>query len=583
VRDHIFKPVSVAGGPAVSFCLDPASGDLVAAWLLEHGWIDEPVQRAFAAVIEPGMRVLDLGSHLGTFALAAAALGAEVLAVDAAASHVELLRAAATRNGFGRLAVEQRAICEVSGARVEFVERSIHGHLRHAGDPPDDPGLALVRSATVDELLEAHGWDGVEVVKLDIEGLETAALGGMRGLFARGLRPALVVECNGSTLPWFGSSTHELRERLEQLGYELLLIDHLRPGRLVRTDATALQPECACDYLALARWPPSLAQNWAIEEPFTIEELAGRLLDFAAAPASGHRSYAASVLAGAPDWLASRSDVRAALRALALDTAGEVRDALARVDPDDEFAPQPREGRRPEGVRLWARELELRCSDDELDPPFASARHGRELLEPASFQVRSGELIGLLVAEEATARAVLHALAGQLPPAAGELECVGRVLALVALGEALEPRLSAAENVLALAAFHGCDVVEALARLATIAERTGVSPDAMLSDLTVAETAALATVTALELVAPDVLLLGRLPALDRAVRDWLAARVAGLLGSGTSVVQIVCEPADLLAPAARLLWLDGPTVFASGHPDSLFEAAGHAQLGLVTA
>ena len=62
-----FNHVSVLGSPPVEFCLDPYAGDPVAAWLLEHDWIDEPVMRAFLGLVRPGTRVIDLGCHLGTF------------------------------------------------------------------------------------------------------------------------------------------------------------------------------------------------------------------------------------------------------------------------------------------------------------------------------------------------------------------------------------------------------------------------------------------------------------------------------------------------------------------------------------
>src|SRR5258708_14442232 len=94
----VFTSVSVAGAPAVEFCIDPAAGDVIAPWLLDHGWLDEPVQRAFLGLVEPGARVLDLGSHLGTFSLPAAALGAEVIAVDRSPAHVRLLPPPPARN-----------------------------------------------------------------------------------------------------------------------------------------------------------------------------------------------------------------------------------------------------------------------------------------------------------------------------------------------------------------------------------------------------------------------------------------------------------------------------------------------------
>src|SRR5258708_33005868 len=91
----VFTSVSVAGAPAVEFCIDPAAGDVIAPWLLGHGWLDEPVQRAFLRLVEPGARGAGLRSHLGTFSLPAAAPGPHGISVDGAPAHGRLPRAAA--------------------------------------------------------------------------------------------------------------------------------------------------------------------------------------------------------------------------------------------------------------------------------------------------------------------------------------------------------------------------------------------------------------------------------------------------------------------------------------------------------
>src|SRR3954453_14330488 len=142
-----YPRVAVAGGPAVEFCVAPADDDPIVPWLLEHDWIDEPVQRVFLALVEPGARVLALGSPLGVFALPAAALGAEVLAVDANARHVELLSGAARRNGFEDRLGGGCAADTGGPGPVAFGERSVHGHLRVDSDGAAPtvtvPGLAV--------------------------------------------------------------------------------------------------------------------------------------------------------------------------------------------------------------------------------------------------------------------------------------------------------------------------------------------------------------------------------------------------------------------------------------------------------
>jgi hypothetical protein len=98
-------------------------------------------------------RVLDLGAHIGTFALAAAALGREVLAVDAAINHVALLRQSAARNGYDRMKIVHAAVSDRPGT-VYFHEANLWGMVAYPGlDAP----MVEVNAITVDALLEQVG------------------------------------------------------------------------------------------------------------------------------------------------------------------------------------------------------------------------------------------------------------------------------------------------------------------------------------------------------------------------------------------------------------------------------------------
>jgi FkbM family methyltransferase len=585
VPELVFTEVSVAGAPPAFFCLDPGAGDPVAAWFLDHGWIDEPVQRAFLEFVAPGMRVLDLGAHLGTFSLPAAALGASVLAVDATASHVEMLSAAAAHNGFEQLRVLQRVVSD-SAAPVAFVERSIHGHVRMAGESAEATDVA---PATVDALLAEVGWDGVELIKMDIEGMETIALAGMARLFARGRRPTIVLECNGSMLQRAGSSICELRERLVELGYELLMIDHLRPGTLVRSSALAIQPECVCDYIALAAPVPGLEERWSIEPPLSREQTLSRLLDSAASDGAGYRAYAADVLTHGPGWLRAKSDVAAALRALELDGDPAVRRAL---QPSRERSTavehilerEPLSGGRPPDMRVWARGLSVLARPDELEraPGDQAAHTGELLLEDVWLHVRGGQLVGLLCDRPQASSGLLRLLAGAQRPEAGELECRGRAVLLARVGEGLEGALSVAENIAVFGAYLGADVRDARRQAVRIADLAGLGDrlDAPLDSIDAASRACVALIVAFELANPELLLIDRMPHLPPGPqRDWLTARAWQLRGAGGSVVQAVGEAAELFGAADRILLIGDHCVVASGHPASVIEAGWLNRLG----
>src|SRR5262249_9525790 len=153
-------------------------------------------------LVRPGQRVLDLGAHLGSFALAAAAAGCRVAAVDASPRNVALLRASKEQNGFDALTVIHAAVGDRPG-QVRFghggpfgqvqareggasglgalARRALDflaGRRRGAGPAvgPRQAGGVEVDALSADVLVGRLGWERVEFVKIDVEGFELQAV-----------------------------------------------------------------------------------------------------------------------------------------------------------------------------------------------------------------------------------------------------------------------------------------------------------------------------------------------------------------------------------------------------------------------
>jgi FkbM family methyltransferase len=558
--------VSVAGRPPVQFCVDLDVHDEVVPWLLDHDWIDEPVQRAFLDFVTPGARVLDLGSHLGVFSLPAAALGAEVIAVDAAAGHVRQLSQAAKRNGFDGLHAVHGAVADADGP-VRFVESSIHGHLWSADE--EDRNHIAVPSVRVDDLLREHGWDALNVVKMDIEGSECAALAGMKGLFASGCRPVIVFESNAVMLRLYRRSPTDLRSAFADLGYTLFHIDHLDPGALVASAPDAIQSEPATDFLAL---PPGVRppRRWRVMPARTREQVVMRLVDQASSPHAGSRQYAASVLLNGPAWLGDHRASAIALTTLGLDEDEDVRSAATRPGDDLGFAgaAEPAAG-VPVDVRVYAADLALAAPSSAPDRPPGQ----RELaaVHDVAVHVRSGQMLGV-VGDPDAGSLLVDALAGLAAPLAGELSLNGRMVALNGLEHGLEPELSVAENIVIFGAYVGCDAAAVSAQIDQIARVARVWDvlDRPLADAPPGSAARLAIVIALEHAQPELLLVSGLePFPGGSFATWCAERVEGLLHSGMAIVQAAPSAAQLLHPPTRLLLLRDGRAAACGHPASV--------------
>ncbi|HTA36657.1 MAG TPA: FkbM family methyltransferase [Solirubrobacteraceae bacterium] len=578
-----FTRASVAGRPEVEFCVDLAARDVVAVWLLDNHQIDEPIMRAFLGLVAPGARVLDLGCHIGTFSLPASGLGAHVISVDASPQHVELIRHAARRNGFTELEVVHGAIA-ASREPIEFIELSIHGHVQQSGE--SSANTVTVPSVGVDELIRARGWDGVDLIKMDVEGNELNALGGMAELFASGARPAIVFECNGGMLPRYGASICALRQTLAELDYQLFLIDHLRPGVLVRSLADGVQPESASDYLAIPSLPADFAEQWRIEPPFTLEQTLARLAHAAAGEADGYRAYSAELLAHGPQWLRSHPIAQSARAALERDVSAAVRASCA-GSPDGTpalgHADTPRPASSiPRDAVVWASGLHVEEPDADPAPPPGLARvelPGRVLLEDLYLHVRAGELVAVYAPPE-QGGLLLHTLARLCPARVGELHVGGPAILLSALGDGLEAELTVAENFKLIGAFLGCHVPEIARRLDELAELAGASEllGTALGDAPSALATRIALTVALECAQPRLLLLDRLPPVeDERFSRWIAELAASRCAGGLAIVQLVEQPREALRAPDRAVWIDERRVRLAGHPRSVFEALWHSR------
>ncbi len=587
VRDAglVYHPVSVAGRPPVGFCLDPNDGDPVGRWLLGHGWIDEPVIRAFLSFVGPDSHVVDLGSHLGTFSLPAASTGAQVISVDGHPRHARLLDLAAKHNEVALQAVH--GAIGAAGASAAMMGTGIHTRLALAEESPG----AVVKSVprvSVDALARARGWDRIDVIKMDVEGNEPAALDGLAQTFARGQRPVIVLECNGGMLPVFGSSPAELRRRLESLGYRLFQIDHLAPGTLVPTDGDAVQSECVIDLLAL---PPgvAIASEWTVAPPFTREQVITRLLDQAADDGDGYRLYAARTVAGGPHWLTRDPLVAPAARALGGDLVATVRAAVVAGPgpPRDQPHAAPPRGGVPGDVALMLDGLTLERPSLEPDRPLGRALADEDvLLRDGALHVRRGQLLGVLGDDALTTSELLRCVAGLSRPFAGTVHARGRVVLIADVAAALEPSLSVRENAILYGTFHGVDSRLATREAEELLAFAGLAPqaDQPLAWGSVDALLRLVFAVALQWAEPQVLLIDRLPACaDASFREWLRGRSSQLRSEqGTAIVQVASDASLLAGPPNRMLWIDRGRLAACGHPAAVNDARERAVLAMWT-
>jgi FkbM family methyltransferase len=209
-------------------------------------------------VTAPGDRVIDLGAHVGTFSIAAAAAGRHVVAIDANSLHVDLIEQSAALNGFTHLTARWAAISASEGP-VRFVENGLFGAIDFRGDHAD---TVEVPTISLDRVFELSGGP-VSFIKMDIEGAEyDALLTGESSI--RGDLPIILFESNGLTLELAGRSVDDMRGQLEAWGFKTFR----RWGdRWIYAPPGQMQPEAWVDMISvheskLDRWHERIDWAW---------------------------------------------------------------------------------------------------------------------------------------------------------------------------------------------------------------------------------------------------------------------------------------------------------------------------------
>lgn len=169
--------------------------------------------------LRPGMRVIDVGANLGVYTLAAArAVGAEghVYSVEPGAQPRRYLQASCEASGLGNVSIIPQAMSDFDG----------HGYLQ--GDDSELASLAervdadaeveTVAVARLDTLVDSIGWDGVEFLKIDVEGGEHKVVTGGQD-FLRKSSPLIMFEFRSD-----GGTDSRARRELGSLGYRIYRI-----------------------------------------------------------------------------------------------------------------------------------------------------------------------------------------------------------------------------------------------------------------------------------------------------------------------------------------------------------------------
>jgi len=168
--------------------------------------------------IKPDSLVIDVGANIGFFTLHLARWvtgTGKVIAIEPETINYERLQRQLVRAGI----IEQ--VETIKGA-VANQRGSTFLELNplHPGDHKlsrNGQGIS-VPVTTIDALVEAHNWQTVSFIKIDVQGAESLVLAGAEETLNR-FRPVLMIEVGNDYLKQYGSSTQALLTFLFDRGY----------------------------------------------------------------------------------------------------------------------------------------------------------------------------------------------------------------------------------------------------------------------------------------------------------------------------------------------------------------------------
>ena len=199
--------------------------------ICDSGYYEPDSVALFAALLEPGMDVVDVGANFGQYTLVASGIvgsNGSVHSFEPDPETFQWLRRNVMDNGLANVRLNQTALFRETAQKSLFLaEAHSVGSNSLAGDFWDYAGKTVeVSCIAFDDYLRANRIAKVDLMKLDIEGAELDALRGAEGVLQHS-KPILLLEFEEERQRAFGSSCAELAEFLRSHEYALFRVGPL--------------------------------------------------------------------------------------------------------------------------------------------------------------------------------------------------------------------------------------------------------------------------------------------------------------------------------------------------------------------
>ena len=216
-----------------------------------------------ASTVKPGVVVLDIGAHIGIFAVPCAhrvGLTGRVIAFEPDPTNCESLRKNVELNGLSNVVIVEKAASSTTASAVLHLSaNNTGGHSLHAipsdsllYPPATNHASVAVLTVTVDGWLAEAGISKVDFVKIDVEGYESAVLQGMQHTLQDNLEIQVVMEYWPWHLCRVGVPVERPLQLMADLGFRFYLLESpIKP--VTANELTALRDSPMEGRLVLCR------------------------------------------------------------------------------------------------------------------------------------------------------------------------------------------------------------------------------------------------------------------------------------------------------------------------------------------
>jgi FkbM family methyltransferase len=185
--------------------------------------------RLFHRLLRPGMTVIDIGAHAGYFSLiGASCVGAsgKVYAFEPFPASFRQLQRNIELNGYKNIHAVRKAVSDKTGVHMLLVNpKGSDRHSLFAGESSWERESPEVETTCLDDFLEGCDWPRVDLIKMDIEGAEPAALTGMKRTLEKCAVRYIVTEFSPAPLRAAGYDPRRFLQEVANMGFALYAVE----------------------------------------------------------------------------------------------------------------------------------------------------------------------------------------------------------------------------------------------------------------------------------------------------------------------------------------------------------------------